>query len=107
MAISLFSPETSIAQNYKFDWSKPQWFFYLPSSVTVDSSDNVYVTQPTRNLIHKFDSSGNFIAKWSIYGTGNGESNYPIYMAFFDQVIYTLNKNHLRVLRHIWLHAVF
>lgn len=38
--------------------------FTNPSSIAVDSQGNIYVTDTGNSRIQKFDSQGNFIAKW-------------------------------------------
>ena len=56
-----------------------------PNGIAVDSSGNVYVTEDriplnseeTGNRIQKFDTNGNFIAKWGSYGTGDGQLDQP------------------------------
>jgi tripartite motif-containing protein 71 len=38
--------------------------FMWPKGVAVDASGNVYVADSENHRIQKFDSSGNFLAKW-------------------------------------------
>ena len=47
--------------------------FDFPESIVIDSSDNVYVGEANNYRVQKFDSDGNFIAKWGANG-GNGSS---------------------------------
>jgi hypothetical protein len=51
--------------------------FKSPSSVTVDSADNVYVADTGNNRIQKFSENGTFITKWGEYGTANGSFSRP------------------------------
>jgi hypothetical protein len=62
-------------------WPKlPQpWYFDEPCGIAVDRSGNVFVAD--YNRIQKFDSYGNFIIKWGVEGTGNGEFKYPFGIA--------------------------
>jgi tripartite motif-containing protein 71 len=48
--------------------------FIRPGGVTLDSSDNVYVSDfGENNRIQKFDSNGNFLGKWGSTGSGDGQ----------------------------------
>ena len=55
--------------------------FYDPYSITVAPDGSIYVadqgyyTWGWQHRIQKFDSNGNFIAKWLDYGSGDGSSN--------------------------------
>lgn len=55
--------------------------FYQPFSVTTAPDGSIYVadqgyyTWGWQHRIQKFDSNGNFIAKWLDYGSGDGSSN--------------------------------
>ncbi len=51
-------------------------FSYL-TDVAVDSSDHVYVVDHFNYRIQKFDSNGNFIAKWGSPGSGDGQFRTP------------------------------
>src|SRR6476620_12096826 len=42
--------------------------FVSPSSITVDTSGNVYVLDTSNNRIQKFDSNGTFITQWGSLG---------------------------------------
>ncbi|MBF0457691.1 MAG: SBBP repeat-containing protein [Nitrospirae bacterium] len=48
-----------------------------PTSIAVDSSGYVYVTDMGLSIVAKFNSSGTFITKWGSAGTGNGKFQYP------------------------------
>jgi hypothetical protein len=50
--------------------------------IAVDASGNVYVTDtgttfPFPNRVQKFDSSGAFVMKWGVFGTGDGQFDTP------------------------------
>jgi len=47
--------------------------FYMPGGVAVDGSGNVYVSDFGSDSIHKFSSSGRFLAKWGTYCSGDGQ----------------------------------
>ncbi|HVI20503.1 MAG TPA: hypothetical protein VM660_00405, partial [Bacillus sp. (in: firmicutes)] len=42
-----------------------EWSFNPPWSLTMDSSNSVYVVDRNNERIQKFDNSGNFINAWS------------------------------------------
>jgi hypothetical protein len=56
--------------------------FYYPFGVAVDAADNVYVSDIHNDRIQKFDSDGNFLAKWGTFGSDPGEFNSPSGLAF-------------------------
>jgi uncharacterized repeat protein (TIGR01451 family) len=51
------------------------------NKVEVDAAGNVYVSDDGNHNIQKFDSSGNFLAKWGGYGTSDGQFISPSGMA--------------------------
>jgi tripartite motif-containing protein 71 len=51
--------------------------FMAPTGIALDSSDNVYVTDLSRNNIQKFTSDGQFITKWGTQGVGDGQFMAP------------------------------
>jgi hypothetical protein len=59
--------------------------FYQPLGIAVDSQDYIYVVEELNHRVQKFDSDGNFIAKWGktdgTSGQGPGEFNMPSYIA--------------------------
>jgi DNA-binding beta-propeller fold protein YncE len=51
--------------------------FEEPLGVTVDSGDNIYISDTGNNRIQKFDSDGNFILTFGSFGNGDGEFDSP------------------------------
>jgi DNA-binding beta-propeller fold protein YncE len=51
--------------------------FYIPESVAVDGSGNVFVADTDNNRIQKFTNTGTFLTKWGSFGTGDGQFNGP------------------------------
>jgi DNA-binding beta-propeller fold protein YncE len=51
--------------------------FADPWAVAVDAKGNIYVAGFTNDRIQKFDSRGNYLDKWGIEGSGNGQLDGP------------------------------
>jgi sugar lactone lactonase YvrE len=51
--------------------------FRKPAGPTIDSSDNVYVTDQGNGRVQKFTSDGQFIAAWGTAGEGKGQFSEP------------------------------
>ena len=51
--------------------------FISPLGLTVDSADNIYVTDLSLGRIQKFTSDGEFIAMWGETGKGEGQFDIP------------------------------
>ena len=56
-----------------------------PTSIALDSDQNVYVADEWLNRISIFDKEGNFLDKWGVAGSGNGELNRPSGITFDAQ----------------------
>ncbi len=75
--------------NYRFDEN---------SGIALDSSNNIYVSDTQNNRIQKFDSDGNFITKWGMYGNQNGEFRNPTGIALdFSNNIYVSDTQNNRI----------
>ncbi|MEQ8175519.1 MAG: S-layer homology domain-containing protein [Syntrophomonadaceae bacterium] len=48
-------------------------FHYIAS----DQDGNIYSSEPSNNLVDKFDAGGNLIAHWGGYGNGDGQFDIP------------------------------
>ena len=48
-----------------------------PTSIALDSKQNVYVSDIWLNRISIFDKDGEFLDKWGVQGSGDGELNKP------------------------------
>ncbi|MGI8831953.1 MAG: 6-bladed beta-propeller [Nitrososphaeraceae archaeon] len=51
--------------------------FRKPAGITIDSSDNVYVTDQGNGRVQKFTTDGQFIAAWGTAGEGKGQFSEP------------------------------
>src|SRR3989442_9943499 len=51
--------------------------FVHPCCVAVDSAGNIYVTEPERHRVQKFDAFGAFVTQWGTLGSGDGQFSGP------------------------------
>ncbi len=51
--------------------------FSYPRHIAQDASGNLYVTDNGNSRVQKFDSNGNYISQFGVYGTGDGEMYDP------------------------------
>ena len=56
--------------------------FIRPTSIALDSQQNVYVSDEWLQRISIFDKSGHFLDKWGVAGSQDGEFNRPSGLAF-------------------------
>jgi predicted membrane-bound mannosyltransferase/DNA-binding beta-propeller fold protein YncE/uncharacterized membrane protein len=52
--------------------------FYEPWGVAVDTAGNIYVADTWNGRIQVFDRAGNFLRKWGLFATTNGEAGDPL-----------------------------
>ncbi len=62
-------------------WGEEDGQFEFPCGLAVDSSGNVYVTDPGNHRIQKFTSEGVFLKKWGTAGSGDGAFDSPLGVA--------------------------
>ena len=71
---------------------------YWPSSIALDSNQNVYVADEWQNRISIFDKDGTYLDKWGVPGSGDGEVNKPAGMRFDkDENLYLVDSGNNRV----------
>lgn len=72
-----------------------------PYGIAVDSTNNVYIVDTTYHYVQKFDSTGNFLAKWGGYGVDNGKFDNPRGITIVDEsgteYIYVVDSFNFRV----------
>ena len=69
-----------------------------PSSIALDSHQNVYISDDFLDRITVFDKDGIYLRKWGISGTGQGELNKPSGIRFDkDDNLYVVNGGNNRV----------
>ena len=71
---------------------------YWPSSITLDSNDNVYIADDWLNRISIFDKDGGFLDKWGVAGSGDGELDKPARIRFDkDDKLYVVDSGNNRI----------
>ncbi len=71
---------------------------YWPTSLALDSSQNVYVTDDWLNRVSIFDKDGEFLSKWGQAGSGDGQLNKPSGIkADKDDNLYIVDSGNNRV----------
>ena len=70
--------------------------FWWPSSIAIDSEDQVYVADEALQRISVFSKQGDFLSKWGTEGTGDGQLNRPSAITFDpeDNLYLTDSLNH-------------
>lgn len=73
--------------------------FQHPASVAVDSAGYVYVSEPEKHRIQKFDANGVFITQWGGFGSANGQFNSPrgIAVDLTANVVYVADSGNSRI----------
>ncbi len=72
---------------------------YWPTSIALDSNQNVYITDDWLNRVTVFDKDGNFLRKWgAVAGSGDGELSKPSGIRFDkDDNAYIVDSGNSRV----------
>ena len=70
--------------------------FWWPSSIAIDSKDQVYVADEALQRISIFSKQGDFLSRWGAEGTGDGQFNRPSAITFDaeDNLYLTDSLNH-------------
>ena len=71
---------------------------FWPSSITLDSQQNVYVADDWLHRVSVFDKDGVFLNKWGVAGSGDGQLNKPSGMEFdAEDNLYLVDSGNNRV----------
>ena len=72
--------------------------FWWPSSIAIDSQDQVYVADEGLQRITVFSKDGEFLGKWGEKGSADGQLEYPSSLAFdADDNLYLTDSGNHRV----------
>ena len=68
-----------------------------PTSVALDSDENLYLSDEYFNKVTKFDREGNPISEWGSKGSGEGEFNQPSGLLIRGEVMYVVDSRNNRI----------
>ena len=68
-----------------------------PTSVVLDSDENLYLSDEYFNKVTKFDREGNPISEWGRKGSGDGEFNQPSGLLIRGKVMYVVDSRNNRI----------
>ena len=68
-----------------------------PTSVALDSDENLYLSDEYFNKVTKFDREGNPISEWGRKGSGEGEFNQPSGLLIRGEVMYVFDSRNNRI----------
>jgi DNA-binding beta-propeller fold protein YncE len=72
--------------------------FYYTEGIDIDSSGNVYVAEQGNDRVQKFDSNGNFIAKWGGLGKKDGQFDVAYALAIdSNDCVYVSDSDNCRI----------
>ncbi|MCA9342384.1 6-bladed beta-propeller, partial [Candidatus Saccharibacteria bacterium] len=88
-----------ISPDYVFDYfSTTNGLFSAATKIATDINGNIYVADGGNNRIQKFDSEGDFIAKWGSTGEEQGQFKTPSGVAIDSQgYVYVTDKYNNRI----------
>jgi len=71
--------------------------FHAPYGITLDSQNNIYVTDVTSSFVQKFDANGKFLKKWGGLGSSNNQLISPHGIGIDDDDVYVVDQINNRV----------
>ena len=89
--------QNSYAANHPFEleWgssgTQPGMFLH-PQHLTVDSENNIYVTDLGNSRVQKFDDQGNYIRSWGTGGSEPGQFKQPSGIATSDGYVFVVDN---------------
>ena len=109
LGLASTTPRDPVLFGYKFDSYfgsttlqmyevSPDGVLASPSRTSTDNLGNVYILDPNNQRIQKFDSNGNFLLKFGVYGSGDGEFSTPSDLSTaINGFVYVVDSNNHRV----------
>tara|TARA_Y100000588_G_scaffold3189_2_gene4375 strand:- start:100 stop:1098 length:999 start_codon:yes stop_codon:yes gene_type:complete len=68
-----------------------------PTSVALDTDENLYLADEYFNKVTKFDREGNPVSEWGTKGSGEGEFNQPSGLLIRGEVMYVVDSRNNRI----------
>ena len=68
-----------------------------PTSVVLDSDENLYLADEYFNKVTKYDREGNPITEWGTKGSGDGQFNQPSGLLIQDRLMYVVDSRNNRI----------
>ena len=69
-----------------------------PTSIAIDSTDTLYIADRQAHRVSRYDTEGNLIARWGVYGSAEGEMIQPSGLAFdAEDNLYVTDSGNSRV----------
>jgi sugar lactone lactonase YvrE len=71
--------------------------FKNPRSISIDSTDNIYVVDSGNSQIKKFDSNGKLLLSWGSFGSENGKFRNPSGILVDQKYVYIADTGNARI----------
>ncbi len=71
--------------------------FVWPTSIALDSKENIYISDEWLNRITIFTKDGEFLSKWGTAGSGDGQLDRPAGLAIAGDAVYVTDSRNNRV----------
>ena len=95
VGVSLTQNSYAVNHPFELEWgssgSQPGMFLH-PQHLTVDSENNIYVTDLGNSRVQKFDDQGNYIRSWGTDGSESGQFKQPSGIATSDGYVFVVDN---------------
>ena len=96
VGVSFTQNSYAVNHSFELEWGssghlKPGMFLN-PQHLSVDSENNIYVTDLGNSRVQKFDDQGNHIRSWGSQGSGPGEFSHPSGIAVANEYVFVVDN---------------